>query len=257
MDASDRRGQGQGQVLTGAIFSSSTLAGTPADVPVPAATVVPLRDGPEGLEVALLRRGRRGAFPGYWVFPGGKIEEVDRLAARARSGDAPDDESAPARAAALREADEEAGLVLVDSDLVALSFWLPPPEAERRFATWFFLAPAPPGEVMVDRGEIREHRWVTPARALELRDRGEMRLAPPTWMTLRWLSQRQDTASALADARSSGVRRYSTKALRKSDGEWAVTLWEGDAAYVDGDLDRPGGRRRLILGDIWRFEGDD
>ena len=53
------------------------------------------------------------------------------------------------------------------TDLVTLSFWLPPPEAPRRFATWFFLAPAddhPP--VVVDDHEIHEHRWQTPAAAM-------------------------------------------------------------------------------------------
>ena len=100
--------------------------------PTPAATVVPLRDGEDGLEVLLLRRNSRGEFGGMWVFPGGKVDAGD---------EGPDGEVAAARRAAVREAQEEAGLVLDEHRLVVLSFWLPPPQAARRFATWFFLAP--------------------------------------------------------------------------------------------------------------------
>ena len=44
-----------------------------------------------------------------------------------------------ARAAAVREAAEEASLVLDPSDLVPFSFWVPPLGGAKRFATWFFL----------------------------------------------------------------------------------------------------------------------
>ena len=51
------------------------------DVPVtprPAATIVLLRDGVDGLEVLLMRRNRRAGFvPGAWVFPGGRVDGSD------------------------------------------------------------------------------------------------------------------------------------------------------------------------------------
>ena len=58
------------------------MADTPVEprqaaVPTPAATVIPLRDGEDGLEVLLLRRAARGAFGGMWVFPGGQVDPVD------------------------------------------------------------------------------------------------------------------------------------------------------------------------------------
>jgi hypothetical protein len=35
-----------------------------------------------------------------------------------------------------------------------------------------------------------------------------------------------------------------------------VAIWEGDVAYDDGDLDRPGDRHRLYMGrGAWRYEG--
>ena len=56
-----------------------SLSGTPSDVPVkPAATVLLVRDGDAGLEVFMLRRTFSAAFAsGMFVFPGGKVDEVD------------------------------------------------------------------------------------------------------------------------------------------------------------------------------------
>ena len=52
--------------------------------PIPAATVVLVRDGDDGLEVLMLRRSSAGQFGGMWVFPGGKIDEAD-IAGRRRA----------------------------------------------------------------------------------------------------------------------------------------------------------------------------
>lgn len=80
----------------------------------PAATVILLRDAESGPEVLLMRRHQRSGFvPGAWVFPGGRVDEADgdpRLGDRIRGLSA-----APGprfRAAALREAFEETGVLL-------------------------------------------------------------------------------------------------------------------------------------------------
>ena len=230
---------------------------------VPAATVVPLREGGAGLEVLLLRRSSRGAFGGMWVFPGGQVDPGDM---DTRDMDAGDRDAGPApasgaeaeiraaRRAAVREAKEEADLELEESSLVTHSFWLPPPEAPRRFATWFFLAPAG-GEIVVDHGEIREHRWLAPSEAMESRDRGEIDLAPPTFVTLWWLSRRKTVAEALADAGAREPDRFETRVAVDAGGRLAATLWDGDAGYADGDLDKPGSRRRMWMSPGgWRVE---
>ena len=52
----------------------------PADpvTPRPAATIVLLRDGPDGMEVLLMRRNRSAGFvPGAYVFPGGRVDGSD------------------------------------------------------------------------------------------------------------------------------------------------------------------------------------
>lgn len=232
---------------------------------VPAATVVPLRDGDEGIEVLLLRRNSGGAFGGMWVFPGGQVDLADIEGAGGSAGASNvQDAFTPgggtsveieaARRAAVREAREEAALHLDRSELVTLSFWLPPAEAPRRFATWFFLAPAG-GEIVIDRGEIHDHRWMAPAEAMAARDRGEIELAPPTFTTLWWLSHRDDVKAALSDAGEREPERFETKVALNASGQLAATLWSGDAGYADGDLHRPGPRRRLwMLPDGWRVE---
>ncbi len=214
----------------------------------PAATVVLVRDHPSGPEVLMLRRNSKLVFGGMWVFPGGRVDPGDV------DPEQPHDGLAAARRAAAREAEEEAGLHLDASEFVPLAHWVPPAQAPRRYATWFFLARAPAdADVLIDGAEIHDHGWLRPDEALARRDRGEIELAPPTWMTLWRLSSARDVESALADARGRAPQRYETH-MAVSDGS-PVALWEGDAGYEDGDVERPGGRRRLWLGPGgWRYE---
>ena len=44
---------------------------------IPAATVVLLRDGAQGMETLMLRKNSKIAFAGMWVFPGGRIDVED------------------------------------------------------------------------------------------------------------------------------------------------------------------------------------
>ena len=45
--------------------------------PIPAATVVLVRDRDGAVETIMLRKNSKLAFGGMWVFPGGRIDEVD------------------------------------------------------------------------------------------------------------------------------------------------------------------------------------
>src|SRR5438477_8741140 len=215
--------------------------------PIPAATVVVARDAGDagdGIEVLMLRRSSRGAFGGMWVFPGGQVDAED----------AAGDELATARRAAVREAQEEAGLVIDEEALVPFSHWIPPSHAPKRFSTWFFLAPAPAvQDVSVDGAEIHDHEWRRPADAVALRDVGEIELAPPTWVTLWRLAQAGSVEDVVAQARARPPQRYETHIA--GAGGVMFALWTGDAAYDDGDLDKPGPRNRLaMLDDGWRYE---
>jgi len=217
------------------------------DQPIPAATVVLLRDGRDGLEVLLLRRNSALVFGGMWVFPGGRVDPGD--ASPGDDGDA----MGAARRAAVREAREEAGLEVDSRGMVPFSHWVPPPTAPRRFLTWFFLAPAPSTRVLIDGGEIHDQGWFRPADALARRDQGDIELAPPTWVTLYRLIAWPDVGTALAAARTTPPEHFATRMV-SADG-LLVALWDGDAGYADGDAGRAGSRRRLWMDpEGWRYE---
>jgi len=215
---------------------------------IDAATVILVRDGAHGLETLLLRRNSKLAFAGgMWVFPGGRVDPGDR------EGLAPDDDLGAARRAAVREAFEETGLAITADALVPFSHWTPPDVAVKRFLTWFFVAPAPRGEVSIDLGEIHEQAWLSPADAMRRRNALEIELLPPTWVTLERLATFADVASAVAACRSSAPERFATRIASVPGG--ALTLWQGDAAYEGGDPDTEGPRHRLwMLPAGWRYE---
>lgn len=216
---------------------------------IPAATVVLLRDGDDGLETLMLHRTSKVAFGGMWVFPGGRVEDGDRRP------DDPDDEAA-ARRAAVREAQEECALSVRADDVVPFSHWTPPAITPRRYATWFFLARAADGEVSVDGAEIHDHRWLAPREVIDRRDRGEVDLAPPTWVTLADLADLPsvDVALAMASARQP-IPYYETRWCEVDDG--AVALWFGDAGYDSSDAAIEGPRHRLWMTQAgWRYERD-
>lgn len=225
-------------------WAEQKKVGTP---PRPAATVILVRDTAAGLETLLLRRNSKIAFGGMWVFPGGRVDEADRVG---------DDELAAARRAAVRECEEEAGLTLEEAGLLPFSHWTPPPITPKRYFTWFFLASAPDSTVAIDGGEIHEHAWMPPAEALARRDQGEIELAPPTFVTLFELSRCESVDRALAYTRSRVPERFQTVIAGVDGG--AVALWHGDSGYEDATADRPGPRHRLwMLGEGWRYERSD
>jgi 8-oxo-dGTP pyrophosphatase MutT (NUDIX family) len=223
------------------------LTGGAGETPVhDAATVVLVRDAAAGLECLMLRKTKGQAFGGLWVFPGGRVEDGDGTGLDG------------ARAAAVREAEEETGLVLTAPDLVPFAHWNPPAEAPRRYATWFFLGGLPEGaaDVVVDGGEIGDHVWTPPAAAIERHAAREINLLPPTWVSLRRIADLPDVATALADVAAGAVDHFSTH-IADLDGV-LVSMWEPDAAYETGDLAAPGPRHRLVMDPAgWRYERSD
>lgn len=203
----------------------------------PAATILLLRDGADGLEVWLMERARTVAFmASAWVFPGGRVDDADH--ALPAEAEPPDDllrlVPRPFWIAALRELEEEAGVRIGGSgyDLGQLrlwSHWITPEVEPRRYDTWFFVARAPGGvEPKVDGSEAVRGGWFRPEQAIELCNEGQLPVAPPTLRTLFELSDHRTVESALA-----APRRLAAIMPR--------FLQRDDALYVllPGDPDHP------------------
>jgi 8-oxo-dGTP pyrophosphatase MutT (NUDIX family) len=184
----------------------------------PAATLLVVRDGVEGIEVVMGRRPPGGPFGDVWVFPGGAVDPEDRAAA-------PDDETAW-RLAALRETWEEVGLAVTDpagvpippgvesvhlrmaaagvgfavSRLVYLSNWVTPIFVPKRFDTHFFVVESDGDLFSGD--ELAEVAWMSVESVLTRHGRGEYPMIFPTLSHLRYVSQFSRVDDFLVEARS-------------------------------------------------------
>ena len=181
-----------------------------------AASILVLRDSPEGPEVLLVQRNPNQRFMGgAWVFPGGAVHAED----------------ADHAAAAVRELHEEAGIALPeDAEVVPWSRWITPAEVKIRFDTWFFVAEAPPAaEATVDGSECVDSRWLRPTAALDAFGRDELMLVFPTIKHLEALAQADSVADALAKARTREVVPVQPKVLVRGDG--AEIVLPGEQGY--------------------------
>lgn len=197
----------------------------PPATPRPAATVLLLRDGPQGLEVLMTRRSLTASFaPGAYVFPGGGIDAADAAAhALARRRPTQDDARLTQAIAAIRESFEEVGILLArradgrhaDAQAIAaldrkapfaaqcaargltlaadevfvLTHWITDRDLPRRFDVPFLAARMPEGQHPVaDETEQFEPEWVRPADALARHRSGTFFIIFPTIRTLERLA---------------------------------------------------------------------
>jgi 8-oxo-dGTP pyrophosphatase MutT (NUDIX family) len=206
----------------------------------PAATVVLLRNGNDGLETLLVQRSNAVKhMGGMWVFPGGRVDDADSEG---------DDEYRAAMNAAIRETQEEAGLAISADQLVYLSHWTTPEGAKKRFATWFFLALLEDDqEVVVDGGEIADHRWVRPADALkEMADPGHpLRFMPPTYVSLVELEPYSCCHEARTAIEGQTALVFAPRMAFVDDG--LCFLYAEDAGYESGDPSIEGPRHRMYM----------
>ena len=169
------------------------------------------------------------------VFPGGRVDEADRVLAQTRFNGSADLDDTAARIAAVRETLEEAGLAIgltrpVSADeagearalllaegalapvldrfgwsldlatLTSFARWNP--ARLRAFDTRFYLADLGTGAVdlAVDGTEHGDLMWLPAAEALARGRSGELRMLFPTRCNLERLAQYDDFAEACADA---------------------------------------------------------
>ena len=204
----------------------------PAHPPAPtraAATVLLLRDTPDGLEVLMTRRSASASFvPGAFVFPGGGIDAADRCChAIAQRRATQSDEALTEAVAAIRESFEELGvllarhadgrwaaqadidamdrqgnfsaqcaargLTLAASDMYVLARWITDRDLSKRFDVPFLVARVPPNQVpLADGTEQFEPVWMRPADALTRYQAGTFFMIFPT---IRTLERLQDLAT--------------------------------------------------------------
>lgn len=211
--------------------------------PQHASTVIIARDTSETIEVFLLRRSSKSSFvPDVYVFPGGRVDVVDRSpAARMRvTGETKPLEPADVYAAA-RESFEEAGLLFgvgeldpaavrtartlmlagsrsfeqtlddlrttVDAHAMRyFSRWITPAVEPRRFDARFFIARAPIGQTAeADSFETEDGRWIAPADALAATKRGELAMIFPTIKHLERIARYTTVDDLLAFALAKSI----------------------------------------------------
>ncbi len=179
-----------------------------------AASVIAVREGAVEPEVLVLERSPASRFlPGYVVFPGGAADDGDAELATQWFGSA--DEAA--RACAVRELAEEAGLLLTrdgivgGEDLEALdgrapfaaqlsefARWIAPEEVPVRFDARYFVVEADPGlDPTPDGAEVVAGWWTSPRELLREWEAGARRLYWPTWFTLQALARAETPAELL------------------------------------------------------------
>jgi 8-oxo-dGTP pyrophosphatase MutT (NUDIX family) len=221
-----------------------------------------LRDGDAGLELLMVRRNRALAFAGgFWVFPGGAVDDADR-----RLG--ADDPDEAARHAAAREAREEAGVSPDPADMVLISHWTTPVMEKKRFSTWIFAgAIAADDEVVIDGSEIHDFQWIGVQAALAQHAAGALPMLPPTFITLCALARYPDAESALQGEKETPCPRVLPLLVPIAGEGGFTTLYPGDVAYTNGansgadsgatavDIDAPGPRHRAFLADgCWHYQ---
>lgn len=237
---------------------------------IPAATMVIFRHAPDGgaPQILMVQRAKEMRFAGgAAVFPGGRVDEADRVLAKqlGASDDDATDELA-ARIAAVRETLEETGLavgfhqspslnearqarqLLLESGelaptlaamnwtldlerLVPFSRWRPKHREMRIFDTRFYLADLGTGAVdlAVDDTENTHLFWASAADALELADTRKIKIIFPTRRNLERLAQFASFADARAQAEAIPAQMISPFLEQRDGARWLCI--PGDAGY--------------------------
>ena len=168
--------------------------------PVPAASVIVLRDDP--FEVLMIRRHEKRSFaPDVWAFPGGALEDRDRHGDPVNS----------MRYAAARELREETGISLGEpldlEKLVWTSRWITPEGFPKRFDAYFFLAVADRDtKLTLQKSEAVDSIWISPADAVQRHLAGSFPLVFPTLKNLEAIVGFKCAADLIESRRNADIR---------------------------------------------------
>jgi len=225
------------------------------DEAIPAATLIVVRERTAGPpELLIVERAQGMAFAaGALVFPGGRIDDADRLlaaelgieaAAVAAVRETVEETAVPVGLAPAPGADQAAelqralvadepfgpllsaaGLRIETDALTPFARWVPKFHAVRRFDTLFYVARCPAGEwePRIVEGECSAAAWLSAAEVLEREQRGEARLIFPTRRTLERLAQHPTFEAIRADALAHPIEPISPW-VEERDGEKFITI---------------------------------
>jgi 8-oxo-dGTP pyrophosphatase MutT (NUDIX family) len=255
-------------------------ARTPAETK-PAATILLLRDQP-AFEVLMVKRHHQIDFAsGALVFPGGKTHAGDddpAWADHASGWSHFDAEQRGLRIAAIREAFEEAGILLalrndgspfaeacdpavreaVDRGerpfldvvrelgvrlsldaLTVFARWITPTMMPKRFDTWFYAVRAPEDQVAAcDGRETVDAEWIAPSEVLRLAEAGERTVIFPTRMNVRLLAEANSAADAVARAQARTLVPVLPEVRSGPDGRMLVLPPDAGYGVVAERMDR-------------------
>jgi 8-oxo-dGTP pyrophosphatase MutT (NUDIX family) len=145
-----------------------------------------------------------------------------------------------ADAAAFTRMLEAEDLFLDTRLLVYWSHWITPSVEPKRFDTRFFAAPLPAGQsVSADLSELTEHTWLEPADAGGALQRGEIRLIPPTLITLEDLAECYATHGSLPAMLAAEAGRETPPVMPRielgADAARVVMPWDPGYGQVPGE----------------------
>ncbi len=237
---------------------------------IPAATLVIFRHHPSGgaPQVLMVQRAKEMRFAGgAAVFPGGRVDDADRVLADALGAtDEEHREELAARIAAIRETLEETGLAVglhqrpsledalrarallleqgelapvleamgwtLDLDgLVAFARWRPKHREVRVFDTRFYLADLGTGavELLVDDTENTHLFWASAEEALQMAETGEIKVIFPTRRNLERLAQFGSFDEAVRHVEEHPVKMISPFMEMRNGARWRMI--RDDAGY--------------------------
>lgn len=167
------------------------------------------------------------------------FEETGILVGRTRDGDPPptaadDPEVERGRLRILEDEDsfpevlDRIGCTMDGRSVAYIAHWITPVAEPRRYDTRFFAAAVPPdAPVRIDRREMTDALWVSPARALALHERGELPMIFPTVRTLESLREFGSPDEALATFRNREIPTIRPELVRTPEGVASVIPEEG------------------------------
>lgn len=124
------------------------------------------------------------------------------------------------------------GLVLRSDLLAPWAAWTTPVFEPKRYATWFFLARLPEGQVTRDVStESASVRWASAADAVAQVEAGELLMLPPTYLNCLELAALGDLDAALAEADGRRLTMF-TPEVESVDGGFALSMMPHHAELV-------------------------